>query len=219
MSDEATRLKSSESELQQRLSAVYNANSDEDLAQAYDAWAQTYDVDLVQKLHWNAPERTADRLAQHAPVSARVLDVGCGTGLVGEALAALGFRNIDGLDLAPGMLAAAQAKGIYAHFHQMALGPVVDLADDAYDAVIAVGVFTEGHAKPDALPELVRATRPGGHIAFSLRPDVWADLGFRDMQEALVRHGRWVLAEETDFQEGFSAVQTRPYKIWVYRVA
>ncbi len=218
MNEGETRLMSDESELQARLDAVYMAKSNEDLATAYDAWAANYDQDLVQKLHWNAPERTAACLAKYAPVTASVLDAGCGTGLVGEALAALGFRSLEALDLSAQMLATARGKGVYGAFHQVALGPAMELPDDHFDAVIAVGVFTEGHAKPDCLAELVRATRSGGFIAFSLRPDVWADLGFRDAQDALVAAGKWVLVEETDFQEGFSAVQTRPYKIWVYRV-
>jgi predicted TPR repeat methyltransferase len=219
MSDETAPQNSGEAELQERLSAVYNAASNTDLALAYDAWAASYDEDLLQRLHWNAPERTADCLARHAPLSARVLDAGCGTGLVGEALAARGFTRIDGLDLSREMIAVAQGKGVYSEFHHLALGPAMALEDAAYDAVIAVGVFTAGHATPDCLPELIRATRSGGHIAFSLRPDVWADLGFRDAQERLEAEGKWTLAEETGFQEGFTSVQTRPYKIWVYRVA
>ena len=204
--------------LQVRLDAVYQAKTDDELAQAYDQWADTYDVDLIEKLDWNAPERTAAFLAKYAPVSARVLDAGCGTGLVGEALKAAGYGQLDALDLSARMLEAARAKDVYTGFHQMALGPSMALPGDAYDAVVAVGVFTEGHATPACIPELIRITRSGGHIAFSLRPDVWADLGFREMQEHLVTEGRWVLAEESPFQEGFKSVQTRPYKIWVYRV-
>lgn len=207
-----------EAQLQSRLDAVYGAQSEADLAAAYDGWAGSYDVDLVEKLDWNAPERTAATLAKHAPVDAHVLDVGCGTGLVGEALAALGFGQIDGLDLSAKMLETAGAKEVYSALHQMALGPTMELPDDRYNAIVAVGVFTAGHAKPDCLSELVRITRSGGHIAFSLRPDVWLDLGFKETQEALVRQDAWTLAEETGFQEGFSAVQTRPYKIWVYKV-
>lgn len=218
MSSDDARLTSEEERLQTQLAAVYNAASNEDLERAYDSWATSYDEDLVQKLHWDAPERTAACLAKHIPKTAKVLDVGCGTGLVGKSLTDLGVTSLDALDLSSAMLESARAKRIYSQLHQMALGPAMALPDSDYDAVIAVGVFTEGHARPDCLPELIRITRPGGCIAFSLRPDVWADLGFREEQERLVAEDRWSLLEETDFQEGFSAVQTRPYKIWVYKV-
>jgi predicted TPR repeat methyltransferase len=57
-------------------------------------------------------------LAQAMPESAAraqaaVLDVGCGTGLAGEALAALGFAVVDGLDISPEMMAVAMARGAY----------------------------------------------------------------------------------------------------------
>jgi predicted TPR repeat methyltransferase len=219
MCEEPQPPEENESDLQTRLDAVYGAQSAAELEAAYDAWAKSYDVDLVEKLHWNAPERTAACLAAHAHLGVCVLDAGCGTGLVGEKLAALGFSVIDGLDLSARMIRVAGDKGVYRAFHQMALGPAMDLETDSYDAVIAVGVFTQGHAGPDCLEELVRITRSGGHIAFSLRPDVWEDFGFRAEQDRLVAAGRWRLVEETGFQEGFSSVQTRPYKIWVYTVA
>jgi predicted TPR repeat methyltransferase len=213
------RLHSGDDTLQSRLDAVYTARSLSDLQAAYDGWADSYDVDLVEKLHWNAPERASMTMAGHVDTEAHVLDVGAGTGLVGEALAAQGFTRISALDISDAMLAVAMRKGIYSGAHRMTLGEALDLPDAHFDAVIAVGVFTEGHAKPDSFHELIRIVKPGGHIVFTLRPDVYENLGFKEAQQAHVEEGRWHLVEESDFQEGFRAVQTRPYKIWVYRVA
>lgn len=42
-----------------------------------------------------------------------ILDLGCGTGLVGEELYKRGYKNIDGLDLCAKFMKVAEAKGIY----------------------------------------------------------------------------------------------------------
>ena len=44
---------------------------------------------------------------------AQVADFGCGTGLVGVALANDGFKNITGVDCSEGMLYEAQQKKVY----------------------------------------------------------------------------------------------------------
>jgi predicted TPR repeat methyltransferase len=41
------------------------------------------------------------------------LDLGCGTGLVGEYLAKIGYTNIDGVDASEGMIRLANAKNVY----------------------------------------------------------------------------------------------------------
>ena len=49
-----------------------------------------------------------------------------------------------------------------------------------------------------SLDELVRVTKQGGYITFTLRPDVYEQKGFREKQEQLVADGKWELAEVTD---------------------
>ena len=43
----------------------------------------------------------------------RILDVGCGTGLVGSELNRIGYKNLDGLDASPEMLKIAAEKNIF----------------------------------------------------------------------------------------------------------
>lgn len=207
------------STLKEMLDRVYGAKDIESLRRAYDEWAEDYDVDLVDALGWDAPVQAAAHLARHIDVrDAPILDVGAGTGLVGEALASHGFEHIEALDLSTKMLETCRAKGVYRGFHQAQLGLELPLEDAQFAAVVAVGVLTEGHAKPDCFDELTRVVRPGGRIVFALRPDVRERFGFKEAQESFVKAERWLLIEESPHLTGFRDLQTAPYQVWVYEV-
>ena len=102
----------------------------------------------------------------------------------------------------------------------MVLGDPLDLPTNAFDAVISVGVFTLGHAPAEGLRELYRLTKPGGHICFSLRPDVYENAGFKEMQERLESARQWKLVEVGDrFQTLPKGEPDVYHQVWVYEVA
>lgn len=197
---------------------VYSAADNQELAERYDQWAQDYDLDLECDFGYVGPVRAAEIFAKHVPVEANVLDAGCGTGLVGEALYKLGYRNLSAIDLSNGMLKQAKEKKIYLELRQMVLGEHLDFESNSFDAVISVGVLTVGHAPASSLDELVRVTKIGGHVVFTLRPDIYENAGFREKQEAL-DDIHWELVEVS------SELQVLPrgepevnHRIWAYRV-
>ena len=101
----------------------------------------------------------------------------------------------------------------------MVMGETLDYDTDSFDAVVTVGVLTVGHAPASSLEELVRVTKPGGHIVFSLRPDVYEGNGFREKQDDLVAQGKWKLAEMTDeFQPMPKGEPEVTHRVWVYQV-
>ena len=204
---------------QDRIQWIYASTGVDELEERYDKWAADYDADLLNEFGWLAPQQAADAFSRYVPKSARVLDAGAGTGLVGESLKRLGYANIEALDLSLGMLEEARKKNAYSAFHQMTLGETLDFPDGAFDATICVGVLTLGHAPASALYEMVRATRPGGHVAFSLRPDVYENNGFREVQDELAATGKWTLEEATEpvaaLPKGEPDVL---FQVWVYRV-
>ena len=177
---------------------VYSARNNQELADRYDQWAKDHDRDLEDDFGWTGPLRTSQVFARHAPTEGRVLDAGAGTGLVGQILFGMGYGNLVAMDLSQGMLEESRKKGVYRELHQLVMGEPLDFATGAFDAVISVGVLTVGHAPARSLDELVRVTKSGGHIVFSLRPDVWEDAGFKEKQETLVADGKWHLAEGTE---------------------
>ena len=83
-----------------------------------------------------------------------------------------------------------------------------------------VGAFTPGYAGPDALPELVRVTRPGGHVLFSLRVDGDAAADFLAEQQRLEEEGAWRLAERTPPVASLPLAEPEVrHRVYVYRVA
>ena len=203
-----------------RIQWIYSSTNNDELRERYDQWAAEYDEDLAEGFAWNAPRNTSALLAKHVDKGARILDAGAGTGLVGEALSQLGYNDLVAIDLSPGMLEEARRKQVYGEFHQMVLGETLDFETDAFDAVISVGVFTLGHAPASAFDELVRVTKPGGHIVFSLRTDVYENDGFKEKYDGLEAAGKWKLAEMTDeFQPLPKGEPEVWHRNWAYRVS
>ena len=206
-------------EEQNRVQWVYSAQNNQELSDRYDEWAGDYDKDLDQDFGWLGPRKAAETFAKYVSTEARILDAGAGTGLVGQELATLGFRDIAAMDMSPGMLEEARKKGVYKEFNRMVMGDPLDYATDAFDAVVSVGVLTVGHAPASSLDELVRVTRPGGHIVYTLRPDVYRDSGFQEKQESLAAAGKWKLIEvSAEFQPLPKAEPEVQHQVWVYQV-
>ncbi|NMO89304.1 class I SAM-dependent methyltransferase [Actinomycetospora sp. TBRC 11914] len=157
------------------------ALADADEARAlYDEWADSYDDDLSDDSQgYVAPELAAAAVADAAGVDGEILDAGCGTGLVGVALASRGARTIDGVDLSPGMLAKAKETGVYRRLAPADLSRALPVPADAYDVVVCVGTLTHGHVGPGAFGEFVRLARPGGVIVATVLDDIWDSGGYR----------------------------------------
>ncbi len=207
------------SEHRQRLSNAYALKSEDQLIEQYDSWATDYDADLAAS-GYRMPPVIAGLVVRHFPATtAPLLDAGSGTGLLGEALHVLGYSDITALDISEGMLKVAASKGIYRATRQMALGEPLDFPDCCFAGVVAMGVLTLGHAPPSSLDELVRITRPGGNVIFSMLHQEPVETDFRQKQDDLVRQGIWRLVEDTTY------FQSLPYgepdvshKAYVYRV-
>jgi predicted TPR repeat methyltransferase len=179
-SDEKTR----------ELHKVYESDSPEQTSAIYDGWAEEYE-EHMRGSGYSHPAMVAAMLARHQPPGGDpVLDAGAGTGIMAEILTALGYSHIDGFDASEGMLAHAAAKDIYRDLRHGLLGEALGYEDDAFAATVASGVFTQGHAPLDGLDELIRVTRPGGHIVFSISRTYLGDV-FETKARALEDAGKW----------------------------
>ena len=156
------------------LPSSYGLETTEATLAHYEAWAGTYDTEIGEENRYAQPERcTRALLASGVGPDARVLDVGCGSGLSGVALARGGYELIDGCDLSPSMLALAVETGAYETLFEADLNQGLDVADATYDAATAVGVFSFGHIRADALRDVLRAVRPGGVVVVGLNDHFW----------------------------------------------
>lgn len=180
------------------LQKVFAARDNRELTEGYDAWAEWYDQDVL-RFGYKIPTIVAGFVGRYlSPAEGTVLDAGAGTGILGETLTLLAYENLVGIDLSPGMLAKARRKGVYRTLHQMVLGEHLDFPNDTFAGTVSVGVFTAGHAPLESFEELIRVTKPGGYIIFSIRIDVYLNEGFKDKQDALVREKKWRLAEVSE---------------------
>jgi len=180
------------------LQSAYAAKDSQEAAELYDSWAEDYEQSIAS-WGYTTPAVAAGLFGRYVkPEDGTVLDAGAGTGITGEILALLGYRDLVGMDVSRDMLELARRKDVYRDLRQMELGGQLDLPSDAFAAVVATGVFAAGHAPPESFEELIRVTKPGGHVVFSVRTDVYLDGGFKEKQEALESEERWRLVEMTE---------------------
>jgi predicted TPR repeat methyltransferase len=202
------------------LAAAFGAKDVAELEAHYATWADTYDAKNAAAGYRN-PQLCAAFFARHVDRDAHpILDAGCGTGLAGDCLRVLGYHGLTGIDLSRPMLARARELGAYDHLLPMLLGEPLAFPDAHFAAVIATGVFTEGHAPHSSFDELIRVTRPGGHLVFNVRDDVYEQRGFRERQDALEAAGRWRLVERSNPFRPFTLKEPHlRARIFVYKAA
>jgi SAM-dependent methyltransferase len=124
----------------------------------YDEFSGWYERERGRGYHDMLDELEADVVLRHGR-DARVLEAGCGTGLVLDRLRA-GARAV-GIDLSRGMLGKARRRGL-----PVAQADLLDLPfpDGAFDVVCSFKVLAHVERIEDAVAELARVTRPGGTL-------------------------------------------------------
>ena len=169
------------------LTDAYSVKTPEDNVDLYARWADTYESSFVSGEGYVYHHGVAAAfLETFISGNESILDVGCGTGLVGEALCAnSSFQSsVEGLDLSSEMLEQARLKKtaagqpIYRDLHIGDLTTSLNLPDNAYSGVISCGTFTHGHVGPEAFDELYRVAQPGALFAIGINPDHFSNQGF-----------------------------------------
>lgn len=162
----------------------------------YESWAAEYEAD-VGSADYSGPAIAAKLLPRYlAPGDARLLDAGCGTGLVGRELGPLGYSHIDGFDLSESMARRARETGSYREVRGgVDIMRAADLYPADYDAVLSIGVFTLGHVPAAALEVLLGLAGAGGILLLSTRTHYYEETDFRDLVERLLAAGRLELLQ------------------------
>ena len=171
------------------LDKAYATDGPEANRELYAEWADTYDSEFVVDSKYVYPHQVAEVFCDgFAQIDEPVLDVGCGTGIVGTELARLGVSVIDGIDLSPEMLAEAEAKThddrpLYRQLIEADLTDSTELDDHAYAGIVSAGAFTHGIFGPETILELLRVARPEARFALGINSAHFDQVGFRDWLE------------------------------------
>ena len=136
----------------------------------FDEFANTFDHHLVAALGYTTPKDLTNALlaADSCTPPWDVLDLGCGTGLVGKEMATYA-RSLIGVDLSPKMIARARESGVYTELKVVDLSAALK-AEPAnhYDVVAAADVFIYVGKLDSVVPAARRVLRPGGMFAFTV---------------------------------------------------
>jgi len=161
------------------LNAAYALKTPQDSIDLYRGWAATYDADFATANDYRYPALVAELFAARFDGNTPVLDVGAGTGLVGQGLAQFGVSQVDALDILPEMLAVAMAKGCYRTAIRADLTGPLAIADAAYGGITCAGTFTFGHVGAEAIDELIRIGASGALYVLGINAAVYESAGFK----------------------------------------
>ena len=133
--------------------------SEQQARQYYDDFSQSYERERGHGYHQMIDDLELQVTAPYAR-GARVLELGCGTGLILAQVAEIADKAV-GIDLSEGMAQHARERGL-----DVRIGSVCDLPfdDDEFDLTYSFKVLPHIPDIDAALREAARVTRPGGHL-------------------------------------------------------
>jgi predicted TPR repeat methyltransferase len=174
----------------------------------FNNYAEEFEYDLVSELGYDNPHQLYTCLCHSVAQGAKCahgLDLGCGTGLSGQAFKAM-VAVLDGVDLSGKMLAQAAQKGCYARLHQDSIHHHLASTPEHYDFFLATDVFiyigdllpiftlTQAVARPAAL--FCFSTEHLGEGGYQLLPTGRFAYAPQYIRELAAATGWTVLAQE-----------------------
>ncbi|HEV8015572.1 MAG TPA: class I SAM-dependent methyltransferase [Stellaceae bacterium] len=116
--------------------------------------------------HERSSKQFMRRMVDRLPAPARILDVGCGTGLNASFLRAMGHHVI-GIDVSSVAIAKFRAKGFEGLVGDMSQGGALPLETEVFDALYASEVIEHCADTGALLGEFNRVLKPGGVLFLS----------------------------------------------------
>ena len=157
-----------------RLAKMYT--SDEDKQAKYDDWASSYESDLVNEMDYVAHIDASKVFQSLVPQrESKILDVACGTGLVGEELQNMGYVNVDGCDFSAEMINVSRDRKVYQQLFQHDFTQPLE-NQRVYDALICVGLFSFSIPRIHHMIHVINAVKPNGLCVITVNGAAWREL-------------------------------------------
>lgn len=168
--------------------------NDDYIRQTFDEFASSFDARLAE-LDYRAPELVMVAAVARGGGLAekRVLDAGCGTGLVGERLRPH-VRHLVGIDLSPAMLAQARVREIYDELHEAEIVAFLHSRPASFDLVTCADTLCYFGDLGGVCAACFEALVPGGSVVLTLEEAAGEGESF-----VLQYHGRY--AHRVDYVE------------------
>ncbi len=137
----------------------------------FDQYADDFEAHLVGSLQYRGHSHLIEHLPSPPHVRfARVLDLGCGTGLSAPLIRAR-TDHLCGIDLAAGMVEQARRTGLYDHLEQADAEAFLADCPTPWDLILATDVFIYLGALEPLFARLEHSLAPGGYLAFTAELD------------------------------------------------
>ncbi|NEO92716.1 MAG: class I SAM-dependent methyltransferase [Moorea sp. SIO3G5] len=136
----------------------------------YDTLAQVYE-DKVLNWQYACHQVAAELMAKFVASDGKILDLGCGTGLAGQALREQGYKTIIGVDISQKSLDIARDKHIYTALYKADIQQELPFQDNEFDGIISTAVLTNMETS-NVLYKFCRLVKPGGYLVFTNREDI-----------------------------------------------
>ncbi len=179
------------------LQKAYELQSPDDSISYYDQFAQHYDADFVQGLNYRQHSLVAKQYLKLASnTDTPILDIGCGTGVLGEELLNMGSSmnrlEIDGADISAAMLKQCKTKQRYRNLFEVDLtnAESAKALKNDYGAVLSSGTFTHGHLGTEPFMSMLEFVKPGGLLVVAINKQHYSNSGFSDAIKKLEGQGR-----------------------------
>ncbi|OOO16395.1 class I SAM-dependent methyltransferase [Agrobacterium salinitolerans] len=182
----------------------------------FDDYADRFETSLVEKLDYSVPQKLAKLIGKAAKggVFDTIVDIGCGTGLLGVEIRTFANR-LEGFDISQNMLGKAEEKGLYDHLDQadLSLEPETSglftsmLAQHRADLVAAADVMMYLGSLEAVMPLVSALLAPSGFFAFSVE-DAGEEDGFVLRESLRYAHSKSYVTELLE-RTGFSLIEIR----------
>jgi predicted TPR repeat methyltransferase len=194
----------------------HKVKTPEELKEYYRTWSSTYDTD-VSECNYNGPKTIFNILTQRFNIyGSRILDVGCGTGLIADYLNADKYQlTIDGIDISQEMLDIASKRNYY---NEVSIVNVLNISNPQskkYDFIVSAGMFTHNHVGPEAVENIINFLDIDGVFIFTVRNSFAVKTNFDDYIVDLVHRGKIKKSSKLDDQSYIDEEKCSVYSLFV----